>query len=1095
MIKGNLSGYYRNPTIFEDQIAFLADDDIWLANVKGGSARRLTSSFGKIHAPSFSPDGEWLAFSGRDEGHSEVYVMPASGGTPKRLTYLGSPSVVCGWDPRTSEILFSTSDGQPFRQLLVPHRISLRGGLARDFGIGPANHVSISAEAPRGVVIQRGSARDPSHWKRYRGGTTGDLWVDSLGKGNFTKLTKIAGNHSRPFWAKGRIYFVSDHEGFGNLYSCLSSGKDLKRHTHHDEYYVRNPSTDGNSIVYHSGGDLFILPVGGRSPRKVDVDFDSPRMQRKRKYVSASDYLEEVTLHPGGHSLGVVARGKPFTLGNWEGSVIQHGVEQGVRYRMLEWLPDGKRFVATSDASGDEVLYLFHADARNPPKALTSASRPSLGRLTALVMNPVLDQVAVTNHRCELWVVDLKTAKATKIDQSKYGLLQGLSWSGDGRWLAYSRSITVRTTAIFISDARGKQRKQVTRPLLKDFAPAFDPDGKFLYLLSAREFDPVYDNLHFDLGFPRGIRPYLITLRKDILSPFVPVVKPLESAGPDEKLEEKKPRKKKKDGIDSKKVDIDFEGIEDRLLAFPVWDGRHVKIEAGKNRVFYAVEPVEGTLESESWADPDTSADLVLFSYEFETLKPKVWLDGISDFGLSADRSTMWIRVGNRIKVVKAGEKPEEDDKSQKTDRKTGWIDLDRIRLNVDPGQEWRQMYLEAWRLQRDHFWTEKMSGVDWNAVRLRYLPLIDRIATRDDFSDLIWEMQGELGTSHAYEMGGDYRAEPHWGVGKLGAKLKWIPKAKAFQIKSFAKGDVWTESAGSPLLKPGVNLEIGDWIESVNGRSLAPNADPGEHFLHLAGQEVTLGVKRMGAKSRTKLGRTVQVQLVRSEMGAYYRDWVERNREFVHQKSKGAIGYVHIPDMGPVGYSEFHRYFLSEIDRNGLIVDVRFNGGGHVSQLILEKLARKRLGYDKSRWTDLQPYPNDSVEGPMAALTNEFAGSDGDIFSHCFKLMKLGPLIGKRTWGGVIGIWPRHSLVDGSMTTQPEFSFWFKDVGWGIENHGAIPDMDVEIGPSDYAKSRDPQLERGVAEVIKALKKHKEKRPDLKALPNLAPPGLRRRT
>jgi len=452
---------------------------------------------------------------------------------------------------------------------------------------------------------------------------------------------------------------------------------------------------------------------------------------------------------------------------------------------------------------------------------------------------------------------------------------------------------------------------------------------------------------------------------------------------------------------------------------------------------------------------------------------------------VSRDSKMLIYRAGTRLRVLKAGEKPKED--AGAPGRKSGWLDLGRVKVSVDRGAEWEQMYREAWRLQRDHFWTEDMSGIDWQAIYQRYLPLLKRIATRAEFSDLMWEMQGELGTSHAYEFGGDYPPEPRYDQGFLGADLRYDSETDSYRVERIVEGDVWDEAAGSPLSRAGVNVQSGDRLIAINGRKVGRALAPGELLVNQAGTEVllTIGGAEGGA------ARTVAVKTLGDETSARYRDWVEANRRRVHAATDGRVGYVHIPDMMSRGYAEFHRGYLAEVAREGLIVDVRFNGGGHVSQLIIEKLARRRLGYSVQRWGQPGPYPADSVIGPIVAITNEQAGSDGDIFSHVFKLLRIGPLIGKRTWGGVIGINARNQLIDGGLTTQPEYSFWFQDVGWRVENYGTDPDIEVDIKPQDHIAGHDPQLERAIAEAQRLLAEQPPVLPDFSERPRLAPPML----
>jgi tricorn protease len=483
-----------------------------------------------------------------------------------------------------------------------------------------------------------------------------------------------------------------------------------------------------------------------------------------------------------------------------------------------------------------------------------------------------------------------------------------------------------------------------------------------------------------------------------------------------------------------------------------------------------------------------------LLCYNFEDQKEEALYTDVSSFKLSADGRTISYRSGNSLRVVKASDKASNENHS--LTRKGGWIDLYRAKVSVLPPAEWRQMYREAWRLQRDQFWTEDMSQVDWVSIYDRYLPLLDRVACRSEFSDMMWEMQGELGTSHAYEFGGDYRPEPRYGQGYLGADFEYYPEADAWQITTIHQGDAWEAQEDSPLHRPGVNIQAGDLLMAINGKRLSRRLSPGMALVNLASEEVSLTVapreKTDATGSDTGSPRTVIVHTLYSEDPLRYREWVNSNRRLVHEASQGRIGYVHIPDMGAAGFAEFHRGFLPEVKREGLIVDVRFNRGGHVSSLILEKLARRRVAYVAARWMQVpQPYPEYAIAGPMVALTNEYAGSDGDIFSHAFKLMKLGPLVGVRTWGGVVGINPTRFLVDGTAITQPEYAFWFSDVGWQVENYGTDPDIVVDILPQDYAQGRDPQLERAIAEAMHLLEINPPSLPDFSQKPSKAAPKL----
>ena len=1057
------SGYYRFPTIHEHTLVFVSEDDLWTVPASGGVARRLTSGLGTASNPVISPTGNRIAFSGREEGPAEVFVMPFEGGPPRRVTFVGTAAMVVGWTPR-GDIIYASDSGQPFLRMTRLFSVSPESGQSSELPTGPA--VFISYGPSGGCVIARPSV-EAAYWKRYRGGTTGDLWIDTTGQGNWQRLVKVQGNPSRPMWIGDRIYFISDHDGVGNLYSCDPYGQDLRQHTNHEDFYVRGASSDGKRIVYHAGADLFLFDPSEHKSRKVEVRYHAPRTQRNRKFIDAGKYLESYEPDPQGHLLALTTRGKIAAMGNWYGPVQQLGEPHAGRYRVARWLNDGKRIVAVSDAEGCEGLVILHRDGLEAPERVTGMD---LSRVVSMKVSPKADQVAMANVKNELILVDLPTKHWRVLDRSQHAPLLGFSFSPDGKWIAYEWSATLHTSIIKLVRLDDGATFPVTRQVLRDGSPAFDPEGKYLYFLSRREFDPVYDQMHFDLGFPKGMRPYLVTLRKDVPTPFALVPKPPEEKKKEEnaKLEAGDRSSGDAQPAEETPFGIDTEGIEDRLQAFPVPEGIYQQIDGIKGKALFTSVPVEGSLNHTWMSGGEPPAKATLEMFDFDTDKAEIVVKDITDFQLSGDRKTLVYRAGNRLRAIKAGEKPDDNAAKEGPGPKSGWIDLKRLRICVEPPDEWRQMYGEAWRMQKEQFWVEDMADVDWQRIYDIYRPLLDRVSTRGEFADLLWEMQGELGSSHAYVMGGDFREEPQLNVGFLGAKIEWDDNASAWKIARIICGDAWADEKGSPLLRPGVNIREGDTILAINGRRTSREVSPAQLLVNHAGMEVSLTLG--DTTSDRQRPRTVMVKTLKSEMPLYYREWVEKNRAWVHEQTSGRCGYVHVPDMGPIGYAEFHRYFLAAVDRDGLVIDVRFNRGGHVSALLLEKLARRRLAYVQTRWFGVHPWPDESPAGPMVALTNEFAGSDGDIFSHNFKVMKLGPLIGKRTWGGVIGIWPRHTLVDGGITTQPEFSFWFKDIGWQVENYGVDPDIEVEYPPQDYVAGSDPQLQRGVDELMKQL-------------------------
>jgi len=1060
------------PTIHQDRVVFVSEDDLWQVSVKGGIATRLTSNLGEVSSPHYSDDGEAIAFTGREEGSPEVYVMYSQGGPATRLTHIGSMSIVVGWHKST--IIFACNKGQPFPGIMELYTVDPKTG---DVEMLPSGHAHTISFGKVGAIISRNTIGDTARWKRYRGGRTGKFWIDTEGKGKHTKLS-LEGNLASPMWVGDNIYFISDSNGFGNLYSCTIAGKNVTQLTDHRNYYVRNASTDGDNIVYQNGADIYCYGINSGKSSKVNIRTNSPRTQLQRKFVPASRYIDDYELSPDGSKLAITTRGKAFTFGNWEGAISQHGDRNNARYRLPAWTNDDNTMILSSDESGNDQLEIHTIDGSKKPQVLPSKL---LGRPQLIKVSPNGEYVALLNHRHELVLIKIKSKRGVVIDQSKFGFMEGFNWSADGAWIVYAKYSGLDQSHIRLYSVKSKESYQITETVHTDSDPVFDPEGKYVYFLSARTFNPVYDAMQFELSFPRGTKPYLIALRKDVQSPFVP-----ESKGfgmkPENGIEDMKGKKDKK-GPDP--VEIDLDGIKDRVIAFPVSEGIYAQIEASKGKVFYSVSTIMGSLNQE-WPQVVPPPRSVIKVYDFEKKEEGVFASAVSDFIISQNGGALAYRSGTKIRVIDTmRDSKQELSKEPATNRKTGWIDLSRLKVSIDPTSEWKQMYAEAWRLQRDYYWTENMSFIDWKTVYDRYYPLLDRVASRSEFSDVMWEMQGELGTSHAYEMGGDYRPGPNYGIGKLGAELSPSKDGKYFTFSRIAAGDVWEKQA-PPLKRLGVNIVKGMRLLKVAGQTVNSDNHPNEVLANQASQEVTLEI----AESNGKLKRTVTIKTINNDTTLWYREWVESNRKYVHEKSNGKLGYVFIPDMGPRGFAEFHRYFLAEFEHEGLVIDLRYNGGGHVSPLLLEKLSRKRFGYYSTRWMGKQPKPGESPRGPMVAITNEFAGSDGDIFSHGFKMLKLGKLIGTRTWGGVIGIWPRNALVDGTITTQPEFSNWFFDKEYGVENYGTDPDIVVEITPQEYVAGKDPQLDRGISEGLKDIKKRNIKPPSLsKNMPNLTLP------
>ncbi|MDA3838360.1 MAG: S41 family peptidase [Candidatus Delongbacteria bacterium] len=1069
----NEQGYYRFPAVRGNIVVFESEDDLWQVSLQGGVASRITANLSNNSVPKVSPDGKHIAYVSSEEGYGEIFVKEMRGSGQKRLTFLGASAKTLGWTSDSKSIIFTSNYEQPFESSI--YKISIKGGEPEKYPVGYANRITIGK---KGVLIGRNN-QDSARWKRYRGGTAGKLWIDEKGDGNFKPFLKdLDSNLNSPMWIDSRIYFVSDHEGIANIYSVNPKGKDIKRHTDHDEYYVRNADTDGKTIVYHSGADIYSLKVGDNKSKKINVEYVSSQTQILRKFIDATKYFQGADISAKGTHIALAARGKAVSFANWTGPVIQVGKKDSVRYRHPTWLFDNKRFVTVSDEYNNEDRILIVDPLKNKETLLKDIS---LGRVRRIFPSPKTDEIVILNNRNEAIWINLKKKTSKVLDKSDHFMIWSVAWSPDAKWITYSFINTPATSIIKVLEVSTGKSHVATETVGDDNNPVFSEDGKYIFFISERTFNPVNDAVHFELSFVKASKIYALPLLKETKSPFI--LDPKSPSGENEEDEKKKENGKKDDKKKEIEVKIDFEGIEKRILEFPIQTSKYGDLFSFGRKIIY-------TERVEAFNETDKGYKSNLKTYDLDQQKEETVIEGIDGFTLSLDRKSMLVKKEKELLALKSGVKPDDKVKNKKS-LEGGGIDLSRIKIGIIPREEWKQMFREAWLLQREHFWTADMSKIDWVKVYERYYPLLERLGSRGEFSDLIWEMQGELGTSHCYEWGGDYRDHRNYKMGKLGCSYKLSKDGKYYTIENILYGDSSSNIECSPLLRPGINIKNGDSLLAVNGTKVSKNTHPRELLVNLSEQDVILTFLRKGKKKK----EDIVVKALGLEYNLRYRNWVENNRAYVHKKSKGKTGYVHIPDMGNRGFSEFHRLYLSECQYDSMIVDVRYNGGGYVSQLILEKLNRKVIGYDTIRWSkEAETYPSHAVEGTIVALTNELAGSDGDIFSHSFKMMKLGKLVGKRTWGGVIGINGQYSLADGSGTTQPEYSFWFKDVEWGVENYGTDPDIEVDIKPQDYVKGKDPQLDKALEVALEGLKKNPVIKPKFDKRPNLSLPKLPKR-
>ncbi len=1042
--------YLRYPHVHDELLAFTAEDDVWLAPLAGGRAWRMSADRVPVAGPRFSPDGTMIAWTSWLEGTPEVYVAPAAGGASTRLTRWGHASTrVRGWTP-DGHVLATTAAGQPSRRRPWAHAIPADGEPPRRLPYGPVSGV---AWGPRGAVLLTSNhAYEPSWWKRYRGGWAGKLWLDASGDGTFQRLFgDVTAQLWSGMWVGERIVFLSDLHGTGNLYSGAADGSDLRQHTQHDGFYARQATTDGRRVVYGRAGDVWLLDDLDDERRPLDVQLGGPRSGRQAYPVAVKSSIGEFAVDPTGRGSVLETRGAVHWLAHRDGPAIALSVEPGVRARLPQLLGD-EQAIWVSDATGDDALEIGTL-AGGGPRRLASGE---LGRVLELAVSPDAKTAAVATHDGRLVLVDIETGATRTVDRCQDGDVSGLAFSPDAAWLAWSHPGPeplrhIKATRVDVES----ELIDVTPLRFIDKDPVFTLDGKHLAFLSIRTFDPVYDAHVFDLSFPTGCRPYLVPLKATTPAPFDPSLRGRPAAAADDQAKDKA-------GSDPTSTpattEIDAAGISERAVPVPVRAGKDSRLRAAKAGLLWLREPLLGVLGN-SAAGPDDERDRpALERFDLTKRTSEELTDGVDAFEVSGDGTQVVLRDQHALRVQPA------DRPAKSTDDDAYEVDLDRIRIRVDPAAEWRQMYGEAARLMRDHFWRADMGGTDWADVVARYAPLVDRIGGHDDLVDVLWEVQGELGASHAYVIPPPGEPEPGRRQGLLGADLE--RDGDVWRVARLLPGESSDPAARCPLAAPGVAVQPGDAIVAVDGRGVDPARGPAPLLAGTAGKPVELAIAPAGDGDQR---RVVVVPLADDEPLRYH-DWVAGRRAHVHTLSGGRIGYLHVPNMVASGWAQLHRDLRLELAREALVLDVRENSGGHTSELVVEKVARRVVGWALARGYQPMRYPSDAPRGPVVAVVDENAGSDGDIVTAVIKALDIGPVVGTRTWGGVIGIDMRYKLLDGTQVTQPRYSFWLQGPGWGVENYGVDPDIEVVMTPQDHAAGADPQLDEAVRIALAAL-------------------------
>ncbi|GAB2882589.1 S41 family peptidase [Streptomyces deserti] len=1115
--------YLRLPHLHGDLLCFVAEDDLWLAPLDGpGRAWRLTVDRTKAGHPRFSPDGRHLAYTSWRSLVPEVHLVPVDGGPGRQLSYWGSADTrVCGWDP-DGAILAVASHGEPFSYFTWAYKVSPDGDPGRKLPWGPVADIQVAEiEGERKTLLLTGTPpHEPAAWKRYRGGAMGRLWLHGQ-----RLLADLHGHLHSPMFVGGRIAFLSDHEGVGNLYSCAYDGSDLRRHTDHDAFYARHASSDGTRVVYQCAGDLWIVDdlAPDSRPRRIDVRLSGPRAGRRRYQVPAAQHVDGISVDDTGRASAVVVRGSLYWLTHRDGPARTLTDTPGVRVRMPEMLGESGQVAYVTDAEGEDAIEIAHlprATGAQPPRRLASGR---LGRVLELVADPEGERLAVASHDGRLLLITVPSDDAasaagggeaggdigeatesgagqaperdvgeepegrgdetpdgdvdetpdgeadetpdgeadteapdgevTELIRSINGPVRDLAFSPDGTWLTWSHPGIGRSLRQ-IKLARIKDRfiVDVTNGRFEDENPVFTRDGRYLAFLSWRGFDPVYDVHTGDLSFPLGCRPYLVPLSSATPSPFALNPEGRPAAGGLDPLDEEETG-------EAGAVTVEVEGLESRVTPFPVTASKYSALYpvAGGGLVWLRW-PISGAL-GETFANPDDPSERPTLEYfNLSKAKKSELVAHLDWFAVSGDGTRLVLLDEGDLRAVPTTEPGDSDS--------TTWIDLRRILHQVDPAAEWRQAYEEAGRLIRAYFWEPGMCGIDWDAVLDQYRPLVERVASPDEFADLLREVLGELGTSHAYVAAARRNEGPahyqRW-QGLLGANF--VHRDGGWMVKRILPGESSDSKARSPLA--GTGIREGAILTHVDGRPVDPVAGP---YPLLAGSGgTTVELTFAPAEGEGPPRRVAVVPLI-DERPLRYQDWVAKRRAVVRELSGGRCGYLHIPDMGGSGWAQFNRDLRMEVSRPALIVDVRGNAGGHISELVIEKLTRTILGWDLTRNAQPVSYTSNAPRGPVVALADEATSSDGDMITAAFKLLKLGPVVGQRTWGGVVGMTGRHRLGDGTVITVPMNAAWFDAYGWSVENKGVTPDVDVLRTPLDWAEGRYAQLDDAVRLALELL-------------------------
>ena len=1036
----------RYADVHGDQVVFTYEDDLWLAPTAGGEARRITRHEGIERYAKFSPDGTHIAFTAEYDGGRDVYVMDLADGEPVRLTFHPANDRVVDWHPDGQHVLFRSTRVYPYRTekaYLVP----VAGGMPSAL---PLPRAGLASFSPDGAWIAYNRlSREERTWKRHKGGTAQDIWLSNLATGEFYQITQWEGTDNFPMWHADKIYFNSDQlfETLNVMEYDARTGA-LRPMTQYADYDVKYPSMGPGAIVFQYAESLQLLDLTSGEVRPIPVHIPSDAVQMRASYEKIADHIGTFSLSPTGKRLLVSARGEILDLPLEDGQAVDLTHDSASREKNAAWSPDGRHVAFISDRTGEEEVYLLQTRGDGTWRQV---SQGGLGYRMHLVWSPNSDYLLFSDKFMRLNLLDVASGELSAIDQGtfddawqRWGI-QDYVWSPCGRWVAYSKMESNMNESIFLFSLDSARVTRLTDAMTTDWSPSFDPDGNYLYFLSNRTFDPIMGFVDQNHVFLDVTRPYLVILRDGEASPFAPEDPEEHGISEDEDDDEDKSKGKEA-------IRIDLPGIEGRIVAVPGIDaGTHFRLEATEAGFLYLSRPEAQFLKYQNITD-ETGDGLDLYLYDLEEEEASAVASDIGNYHLAADLSNLVLRKGKKLSVVDIEEDADIDD---------GMVCLGKVRVLVDRRAEFLQIFDEAWRVQRDWFYDPGMHQVDWAGMREKYRGFVPFCGNRGDLNYLIGEMIGELNIGHSYVWGGDYPDRPaHVSVGLLGADFDTPAESPFHRIAHIVPGVSWNPGEYSPLASPGCGAKDGDYLLAIDGAVVSSSDNVYAHLQDKRGRLVTIAYSSQPSMDSVA---TCQVETIGDERSIRYREWVEGRRAYVAAASAGEIGYVHIPSMGQSGLSEFARSWYAQIGASAMVIDVRFNGGGFVADMIIDRLERQVWSMTQAREGVAGTNPERSFRGPLVVLISQDSGSNAEFFAEAIKRMSLGTVIGTRTWGGAIGIEPHQDLVDGGMTTPPQFGLYGLDRTWLIEGRGVEPHIEVWNLPGDVLVGKDTQLDAAI--------------------------------